>query len=66
MLYPRNMKVICSGGSQDNVRPGEINKKAEHNDRAPWNSYITPIVSPDCVRSSHMKWIIPHSDSDTV
>lgn len=42
-LYPNNMKAICSRGIQDNVRPGEINKKAEHNDRAPKNSYITPL-----------------------
>ena len=42
-LHPNNMKAICSGGIQDNVRPEEINKKAEHNDRAPKISYITAL-----------------------
>ena len=58
-LYPSNMKAICSGGIQDNVRPEEINKKAEHNDRTPKNSYIRPSVFPDCVRPRHMKWKAP-------
>lgn len=45
--YRSNMKAICSEGIQDNVRPEEINKKTEHNDRASKNSNT---VSPDCVR----------------
>jgi len=48
------MKAICCGGIQDNVRPEEINKKIEHDDKASKNSYIT--VSSDLVRPWHMKW----------
>lgn len=40
-LYTNNRKAICSRGIQDSVGPEEINKKAEHNDKAPKNSYIT-------------------------
>lgn len=53
-LYPNNMKAICSRGIQEHMRPEEINKKTEHNDKA---SYITSlsllaVLEPGCA------WIV--------